>query len=69
MELTLVQQFDEREKQGKLIGELTNKYILIENEKNELENLVFQNENEIFKLKKQNQNLLYKLEKSQNGNN
>lgn len=67
MELTLLQSFDEREKQGKIIAELTSKYILIENEKNELENLVFQNENELFKLKKQNQNLIYKLEKSQNG--
>lgn len=67
MEITLLQAYDEREKQTKLVEDLTNKYFLIENEKNDLENLVLQHENEIFKLKKQNQNLLFKLEKSQIG--
>ena len=35
-----MQSYNEREKQSKLIEDLTNKYLIIENEKNELENLV-----------------------------
>ena len=40
MEFILMQSYSEREKQSKIIDDLTNKYIMIENEKNELENLV-----------------------------
>ncbi len=35
-----MQSYNEREKQSKIIEDLTNKYIIVENEKNELENLV-----------------------------
>ena len=35
-----MQSYNEREKQSKIIEDLTNKYIIMENEKNELENLV-----------------------------
>jgi hypothetical protein len=38
--LALLQSLDERDKQAKLFENLTKKFIIIENEKNELENLV-----------------------------
>ena len=40
MEFILMQSYNEREKHSKIIEDLTNKYIILENEKNELENLV-----------------------------
>ena len=40
IEMILMQSYSEREKQSKLIEDLTNKYIIMENEKNEMENLV-----------------------------
>jgi hypothetical protein len=43
-----MQSYNEREKQSKIIEDLTNKYIIMENEKNELENLV----NNFFSIKK-----------------
>ncbi len=38
--MALLQSLDERDKQAKLFENLTKKFIIIENEKNELENLV-----------------------------
>lgn len=40
MEFVLMQSYNERDKQAKIIEEITNKFILVENEKNEMENLV-----------------------------
>jgi hypothetical protein len=43
LEYALMQACNESEKQSKLIEELTKKYLLVENEKNEMEHLVFIN--------------------------
>ena len=40
LEFVLIQSCNEREKQVKLIEELSNKYLIMENEKNEMEQLV-----------------------------
>jgi septal ring factor EnvC (AmiA/AmiB activator) len=40
IEYALMQSCNERDKQSKLIDELTKKYIFLENEKNDIENLV-----------------------------
>jgi hypothetical protein len=40
MEYVLMQTCNEKEKQTKILEELSNKYILLENDKNELENVV-----------------------------
>ena len=40
LEYSLMQTCNERDKQKKIIEELTNKYIYLENEKNDLEHLV-----------------------------
>lgn len=63
LEYALMQTCNERDKQAKLIEELTKKYLFVENEKNEIEHLVFQHENEIFNLRRVNQDLIYKFEK------
>jgi len=63
LEYALMQTCNERDKQSKLIEELTKKYLFVENEKNEMEHLVFQHENEIFNLQRVNQDLIYKIEK------
>jgi len=62
IEFALLQSINEREKQSKIIEEIRSKSILIENEKSDYENIIFQNENEIYNLRKLNQNLMYKLE-------
>lgn len=62
LEFALMQTCNERDKQTKLIEELTKKYLFVENEKNEMEHLVFQHENEIFSLRRVNQDLVYKFE-------
>lgn len=62
LEYSLMQTCCERDKQSKLIEDLSKKYIFVENEKNEMEHLVFQHENEIFNLQRVNQDLVYKLE-------
>lgn len=40
LEFVLIQSCNEREKQAKIIDELSNKFIMMENEKNELEQIV-----------------------------
>jgi hypothetical protein len=40
LEYVLMQSCTERDKQSKIIDELTHKYLVMENDKNELENLV-----------------------------
>jgi hypothetical protein len=48
LEYALLQTCGERDKQAKLIDELTKKYIFLENEKNEIEHLVISVQNYLF---------------------
>jgi len=68
IEYALMQATGERDKQSKLIEELTKKYIFIENEKNDIEHLIYERENDIFNLRRMNQELIYKFEKLDNMN-
>lgn len=50
LEFVLIQSCNEREKQVKLIEELSNKYLIMENEKNEMEQLVKRNSKILLRL-------------------
>lgn len=63
LDYALMQTCNERDKQAKLIEDLTNKYLFLKNEKNDLEHLIYQHENELFNLRRANQELLFKYEK------
>lgn len=63
LDYALMQTCNERDKQSKLIDDLTEKYLFLKNEKNDLENLIYQHENELFTLRRTNQDLLFKYEK------
>lgn len=63
MEFIMLQTYNERDKQIKIIEELTQKLFYIENEKNELEHLIYQHESQIFSMQRMNQDLLVRLEK------
>ncbi|RNA36269.1 bicaudal D-related -like protein [Brachionus plicatilis] len=61
MEFVLVQSCGERDKQNQILDELGKKFLIIENEKNELENLVYRHETEIYNLRRINKLLSYKV--------
>ncbi|CAF0803759.1 unnamed protein product [Brachionus calyciflorus] len=62
LEYVLMQSCAERDKQAQIIDELTKKFIIIENEKNEFENLVYRHENDIYNLRRINKQLSLKLQ-------
>lgn len=69
MEFIMLQTYNERDKQMKIIEDLTQKLFYIENEKNELEHLIYQHESQIFSLQRMNQDLLIRVEKLSNTHN
>lgn len=61
LEFVLMQTCSERDKQAKIIEELTQKFLNSENEKHEIEHWAYQQETEMINLQRINQDLLYKL--------